>query len=177
MMQTELFQTVPGRQEHADLPSLLARLTKVSKRPRYAFMVLSLIAKVADKSGNAGPYINDGERRVPVRDWLCDAMTPVAQRHPHRLALAEQVRDALAATDQLPTTSEEAQAAIAEEVLLRVRRSGKTAISRAVSELVKAELVTRYYKGRCVDHANRGAQRQAVYAVSAEVRRTLVGAR
>ena len=174
-MQTDLFASAPTQNRSLDLPAVLAQLATVSSRPRYAFMVLNLIARAADRSGSAGPYVHDQNRRVPVRDWLCDAMTPVAQRDPRRLALVGQVRDELAAAGALPDEADAAKSAIEDEVSARVRRSGKTAISRAVSDLVKAGLVTRYYQGHWVDHQNRGAQRQAVYSVPAEVRRAIAG--
>jgi hypothetical protein len=57
---------------------------------------------------------------------------------------------------------------IEEEVQQRARLAGKTNLSRAVSELVAADLLRRHYQGYRVNHHNRGAQRQAVY--------TLIGA-
>ena len=71
-----------------DLPGVLDRLTSVCARPRYNFMVLNLIAQVSAETGCAGPYIQVGERRILVRDWLSDALTPVAKRHPRRLGIA-----------------------------------------------------------------------------------------
>lgn len=66
----------------------------------------------------------------------------------------------------------ETPAAAAEEIALvikqRVRRSGKTNISRAVSDLVRAGLLRRHYAGWWKDHQNRGGQRQAVYVVDAD---------
>src|SRR3546814_20539112 len=75
-----------------DLPAVLERLAGVSDRPRYTFMVLNLIAKAAGPSGRAGPYVKDAARRVPVRDWLSDAMGPLAQRDPKRRAPPAAVR-------------------------------------------------------------------------------------
>ena len=40
-----------------DMPSLLEVLARTSSRPRYAFMVLNLIAQVARSDGSAGPLI------------------------------------------------------------------------------------------------------------------------
>src|SRR5436305_12456356 len=68
-----------------DLPGLLDRLTAVCERPRYSFMVLNLIAQASAQSGSAGPYVREGDRQVPVRDWLCDALVPVARRDPAAL--------------------------------------------------------------------------------------------
>ena len=62
-----------------------------------------------------------------------------------------------------------------EEVRKRVRSSAVCNVSRAVSELVKAGLLNRHYQGYRVDHENRGAQRQAVYSLTADARRLLAG--
>lgn len=38
-------------------------------------MVLNLIAKFANSNnGSAGPYVVEEDRRVPLRDWLCDSL-------------------------------------------------------------------------------------------------------
>ena len=75
-----------------DLPSLLERLAAVSSRPRYAYMVLNLIAQAAGQSNSAGPYVRENGRVTPVRDWLSDALLPMAQRDFRRRAVVEQVR-------------------------------------------------------------------------------------
>lgn len=142
-----------------DLPGVLARLATVSKRPRYTFMVLNLIAKAGGGTGRAGPYVRDGELRVPVRDWLCDALAPMAQRDPRRIALACEVRAELERAGGLPADPTEAAREVDAAVRARVRRSGRTQVSRAVSDLVRAGLVRRHYQGWRVDHRNRGAQR------------------
>ena len=156
-----------------DLPGLLDRLTSVCERPRYSFMVLNLIAQASAQSGSAGPYVREGDRQVPVRDWLCDALVPVARRDPRRLAIADKVRAELAQRNELPSDTSEAERLIAAEVQKRIRLSGRTNVSRAVSELVRAGFVQRHYQGYRVDHHNRGAQRQAVYTITDEVRRAL----
>lgn len=151
----------------ADLPALLSRLQEVSNRPRYAFMVLNLILRAAGPSGRAGPYVREGDALVPVRDWLSDALAPMAGRAPSRLALAQTLRDALAAAGQLPPDAAEAGRLIDAEVTERMRKTNRSNVSHAVSDLVRAGLVQRYYKGYRVDHDNRGAGRQAVYVVTA----------
>jgi len=35
-----------------------------------------VLARAAGSNGSAGPYVRDEDRVVPIRDWLCDAMTP-----------------------------------------------------------------------------------------------------
>jgi hypothetical protein len=69
-----------------DLPSLLERLAAVSSRPRYTYMVLNLIAQAAGQSNSAGPYVRENGRVTPVRDWLSDALLPMAQRDFRRRA-------------------------------------------------------------------------------------------
>ena len=61
-----------------DIAALLERLAQVSSRPRYAFMLLNLIAQVAGPDGSAGPWIKRDNELVSLRDWLCDALTPMA---------------------------------------------------------------------------------------------------
>ena len=149
-----------------DLSALLDRLAHASTRPRYAFMLLTLIAEVARPDGSAGPMVAKDGRPEPLRDWLCDALTPMGGRDPRRLALAARIRAELAGQGRLPADADAASLAIEEEVKLRVRASGKTNLSRAVSEMVAAGLLRRHYQGYRVDHHNRGAQRQAVYTLA-----------
>lgn len=160
-----------------DLPGILERLTATCERPRYSFMVLNLIAQASAKTGSAGPYVCEGDQRIPVRDWLCEAMVPVAQRDPRRLAIVGKVREELEAKRALPADPEAADRLVQIQVRKRIRMSGRTNVSRAVSELVRAGFVRRHYQGYRVDHHNRGAQRQAVYTVTEEARRALYAAR
>src|SRR3546814_1224550 len=76
----------------------------------------------------------------------------------------------------LPMDEGQATAMVEDAIREQVRASGKTNVSRAVSELVRAGLLKRHYQGYCVDHHNRGAQRQAVY-VLAGCARGLIGGR
>lgn len=161
---------LPGR---FDLPAILERLTEVCERPRYSFMVLNLIAQASAGTGSAGPYVLSGDRRVPVREWLCSALAPMAQRDPSRAKIADRVRRDLKSEGKLPRDPQEAERLIEEHVRKRVRASGLTNVSRAVSELVRAGLVRRHYQGYRVDHQNRGAQRQAVYTVTEETLQAL----
>lgn len=156
-----------------DLPSVLERLARISARPRYTFMVLNLIARAAGESDSAGPYIREGARAIPVRDWLSDALMPMAQRDARRLAVVEQVRADLNGRGALPADVDCAKQMIADEVRTRLRHSGRTNVSRAVSDLVRAGLVHRHYQGYRVDHQNRGAGREAVYTIAPSVKRAL----
>jgi hypothetical protein len=160
-----------------DLPSLLERLAAVSSRPRYTYMVLNLIAQAAGQSNSAGPYVRENGRVTPVRDWLSDALLPMAQRDFRRRAVVEQVRCDLESKNLLPPDREAADRIVADEVRERLLHSGRTNVSRAVSDLVRAGLVHRHYQGYRVDHPNRGAQREAVYTIAPAVQRALGKAR
>jgi len=154
-----------SRPQPSEISLLLDCLARTSSRPRYAFMVLSLIAEVASPEGEAGPFIRRSQEQLTLRDFLCDSLTPMGMRAPRRRALTERVASDLARQKLLPADPDAAEHMINDEVHRRVRASGKTNLSRAVSELVSAGLLKRYYKGYAVDHENRGAQRHAVYVL------------
>lgn len=154
------------RSSGSDKTLLLEQLAQCSKRPRYAYMLLTLIADVAKKDGKAGPLVVHGNVATPLRDWLCDALTPMGGRDPKRQALRQQINDDLHRRGLLLGDALQNAAIIDDEVRERVRASGKTNLSRAVTELVNAGLLKRHYQGYSVDHLNRGAQRQAVYTLA-----------
>ena len=156
---------------------MLERLAQVSSRPRYAFMLLNLIAQVAGPDGSAGPWIKRDNELVSLRDWLCDALTPMSQRVSRSAALADRVRRDLDRSGLLTGDAEETQRTIAEEMRARMRATGKSNLSRAVSELVNAGLLHRHYEGYRVDHRNRGGQRHAVYTLIGDTRHLLPAAR
>lgn len=173
-----MFQQAQNRRiavQGSDLAELLNRVTQVSTRPRYAFMLLTLIADIARHDGSAGPTVRHKGQASLLRDWLCDCLTPIGRRDPRRLALMDKVREELAKSGTLPADEAEASTAVEAEVRVRVRASGKTNLSRAVSELVAAGLLRRHYQGYRVDHHNRGAQRHAVYTLTGLSRVLLVG--
>lgn len=172
MFHAPVSSRVPGG---SDLSLLLDQLSHCCSRPRYAFMLLTLIADVAKPDGSAGPMVRVGKALVPLRDWLCDALTPMGHRDPRRVALVERVREELRKEERLTGDAAVDEALVQDEVRARVRASGKTNLSRAASELVKAGLLKRHYQGYRVDHLNRGAQRQAVYTLTGRAR-VLVGA-
>lgn len=157
----------------AGLPSLAERISLVSKRPRYALLVLHLIAKGAGSDGSLGPYVPVEGGRVPVRDWLCQALAPLAQRDCRRLAMLEAARAEVSASIGSSGSPADVAQRLDEEVRSRILRSGRTNVSRAVSDLVRAGLLRRHYKGYRVDHPNRGAQREAVYTITDETRQVL----
>ena len=146
MFQLDLFEAQkslapPPRMAMAEI---VRRIAAHSARPRYTFMVLDLIAKVARPNGQAGPLVRDGHAMVPIREWLASAIAPSAGRHHHRRATADRVKAALAQAGALPADPVDAERAVEREVEERVLGSGMTAVSRAVSELVSAGLLKRY---------------------------------
>lgn len=156
-----------------DRPRIAEIVGATSARPRYTMLVLDLITRLAGEKGRVGPWVQQGDELLTIREWLCDALTPMASRNPKRLALVGQVEEALRASGRLPDDREAAARMIEFEVRERVRASGLTGVSRAVTELVNAGLVSRHYQGYRVDHQNRGAQRHAVYSVPLAVRSAL----
>jgi len=151
-----------SRNATSEMAALLDQLSRVSTRPRYAFMLLNLIAELASANGSAGPFVMCNGTAKLLRDWLCDALTPMGCRDPKRQALASRIRDEFARASHLPEDNAAAQVMVEDEIRERVRASGKTNLSRAVSELVKAGLVSRHYQGTFVDHRYRGALRHVV---------------
>lgn len=163
----------PDPQGRTGVPGILERLTEACERPRYAYMVLNLIAQASQGTGSAGPYVVNGDRRMTVREWLCDAIAPIGRRDPKGVRISERVRKELADKGELPNDPAEAERLIEDTVRERLRASGLTNVSRAVSELVRAGLLHRHYQGYRVDHKNRGAQRLAVYTLTHETRQAL----
>lgn len=166
--QPNLFETPISVADRLGMPGLIERIAAHSRRPRYAFMVLNLIAKAAGEGKSAGPYVDDGPTSVPLRDWLCDALVPMAQRDARRRVIVDEVRANLQRRGELLADAAEAERQLGEEVRARVRNSGRCNVSRAVSDLVRAGLLCRHYQGYRVDHFNRGAQREAVYTLTDE---------
>ena len=112
-------------------------------------------------------------RYVPLpglTHWLCDGLAPMGGRDPRRIALAMRVEADFAAAGALPADPREASVVVEQELRDRVLASGKTNLSRAVSELVRAGLLRRHYAGDYVDHHNRGGQRHVVYTVVGRAR-------
>src|SRR3546814_1629523 len=98
---------------------------------------------------------------VPVRDWLCQALAPLAQRDCRRRAMIDAVRADLISRAGM-VDPEEMERRLEQEVRSRILRSGRTNVSRVVSDLVRAGLLRRHYQGSRVDHPNRGAQREGI---------------
>ncbi len=146
-----------------DIGSILNALAQNSRRPRYAFMVLGLIAEAARPDGQAGPWVAgpDGVRQ-PLREWVAEKLVPLAARDHRRAAMRRKVEQRLGPR---ACDTRLVDAALEEEALA----VGKANVSRAVSDLVKAGFVQRHYAGRVKDHRNRGGGRHAVYIVAPQV--------
>lgn len=173
MFQPDLFSPAnpsPAAVATTGLPDIVRVIAEHSARPRYTFMVLDLIARVARPNGEAGPLVRDGQALVPIREWLAATIAPSSARNHQRRDTAAKVRARLATAGELPVDPAEADRMVEVQVSERTRDTGMTAISRAVSELVRAGLIQRHYQGYLVDHENRGAQRHAVYVVTPAVR-------
>lgn len=167
--QADLFEQAAVARKSMDMPALMAAIAAASPRPKFSYMLLQLIAEIADERGSAGPNVLIDGAAVPVRDWLCDALVPMAQRDARRRSTVETVRLELEEAKALPADPAEAERQVEAKVRERVRRSGRCNVSRAVSDLCKIGLLRRHYQGYRVDHQNRGAQREAVYTVTPEV--------
>ncbi|ARR57778.1 hypothetical protein HY78_30225 (plasmid) [Rhizorhabdus wittichii DC-6] len=163
--QADLFDQPIDASMTMDTPALLATIAGASHRPKFAYMLLQLIAEVADERGCAGPQVVVGNETVPVRDWLCDALAPMGQRDPHRRSTVEAIRAELERAKALPEDRAEAKRLVDDKVRERARSSGRSNVSRTVSDLVRVGLLRRHYQGYRVDHHNRGAQREVVYTV------------
>lgn len=143
--------------------TIYAALARVSSRPRYAFLVLQLVTEAANASGRAGPYVRSGEGAMLLRDWLCTQLLPMSVRDGRRAALRSRVTDTL--SDQMTGDPAHDQPLIDSAVEGQVLTVGRANVSRAISDLVKAGLLTRHYAGYATNHCNRGAGRHAVYVL------------
>lgn len=143
-------------------------LAKISNRPRYAFLVLQLVTEAADAKGRAGPLIQDGENHsVHVRDWLCTQLLPLSEREDRRAALRRRVTDML--RDQFTGDRRADERLVEQAVEEQVLSAGRSNVSRAISDLVKAGYLKRHYAGYATNHANRGGGRHAVYVVEQQI--------
>ena len=101
--QADLFEPAARPSKSMDTPALLAVIAAASPRPKFTYMLLQLIAEIADDAGRAGPYVAVDGGAVPVRDWLCDALVPMAQRDARRRSTIEAVRAELEHAKALPS--------------------------------------------------------------------------
>lgn len=151
--------------------AILDRLAESSRRPRFSFLLLSLLAEVADERGAAGPFIIEDNHHLPVREYLAARLAGLAKHDRRRQALRERIANEVAAAGGTSSQPDlfTRQARIDEEVEALVRAEAARNVSRCITDLERAGLCSRYYAGRTVDHRNRGGRRHAVYVVSPEV--------
>lgn len=150
---------------------IFAVLAGASARPRYAFLVLQLVAEVADARGNAGPIVSAGGTPMLLRDWLCGQLMPMSEQPARRAALRARVTAALA--EELTGDPARDTARIDRAVEEQALAVGTANVSRAISDLARAGLMTRHYAGYATNHENRGGGRHAVYVVEPAVLRLL----
>lgn len=150
---------------------IYAVLTDVSARPRYAFLLLQLVAELADERGHAGPFVAYGNGKMLLRDWLGTQLLPMSEQTRRRAALRARVEASL--KPQLTGNREVDDARIEQAVEEQVLAVGRANVSRAISDLVRGKLMTRHYAGYATNHHNRGGGRHVVYVVEPWVLRLL----
>jgi hypothetical protein len=154
-----------------NLGAVYAALACGSTRPRYSFMVLQLVAEIADAKGLAGPFVMRGEGELTLRDWLCAQLMPMSERDDRRAALRARVLTSIQSTlTGDPALDQQIITAAVEE---QVREVGRANISRAISDLVRLGLLKRHYAGYATNHFNRGGRRHAVYVITPTVMKAL----
>ena len=152
-----------GQTQISGVGTIYAALAAASSRPRYAFLVLQLVAEAADTGGRAGPLVGRGLDRMLLRDWLCTQLFPMSEQVARRAGLRARVIASLQSQLTGDAGADAARIELAvEEQALAV---GRANISRAISDLVRTGFVTRHYAGYATNHANRGGGRHAVYVV------------
>lgn len=156
-----------GQTHISGVGAFYAALAAASKRPRYAFLVLQLVAEAADAGGSAGPLVGLGEAPTLLRDWLCTQLLPMSEQCVRRAGLRARVTTSL--LDRLTGDLEVDAAHIDHAVEEQVLAIGRANVSRAISDLARAGLVTRHYAGYATNHENSGGGRHAVYVVPPSV--------
>ncbi|QHL92046.1 hypothetical protein GVO57_14265 (plasmid) [Sphingomonas changnyeongensis] len=151
-----------------NVAKIMDRLHQSSRRPRYAYMVLSLLAEQADQGGKVGPsIIDDDKERLTLRDYVSKRLAKLSGYRDRRRQLEQRVRAELAG--KLPQDLFEAQAIVDRHVEERARQTSAANFSRVLTELEKAGFVNRFYQGYRTNHANRGAQRHLVCVLDGDV--------
>lgn len=166
-------RTLPISGPIAGIGGIYAALASLSRRPRYACLVLQLVSEIADGAGQAGPFVALGGERVLLRDWLCSQLMPISEQGSRRAALRARVVASLAdrMTGDPIRDAARIEAAVEEQAVI----AGRANVSRAISDLVRAGFVTRHYAGYATNHANRGGGRHAVYVVQPSILALLRG--
>ncbi|OYZ97473.1 MAG: hypothetical protein B7X96_02880 [Novosphingobium sp. 17-62-8] len=155
--------------------SIYALLSEASRRPRYAFLVLQLVAEIADQRGHAGPFVCTDCGKILLREWLCHQLLPLSEQSQRRAALRARVSASL--VDSLTGDELSDTLLIEQSVEEQVHAVGRANISRAISDLVRAGLLSRHYAGYATNHRNPGGGRNAVYVVPDFVMQVLPKAR
>jgi hypothetical protein len=138
---------------------ILDRLSETSKRPRYAFMVLTLLVEQAGPGYKTGPFIREGGAALPLREWLGDRLARMSGRDRRRRCLTEKLVSQM--TD-LPEDLFERQRFIDQKVAEHVRATGADNASRVMGELEQCGFLKRHYEGIFTNHENRGGKRHLV---------------
>jgi hypothetical protein len=112
-----------------------------------------------------------GEAPMLLRDWLCTQLLPMSEQSVRRAGLRARVTISL--QHQLTGDPDADTARVDHAVEEQVLAVGRANVSRAISDLVRAGLVTRHYAGYATNHENRGGGRHAVYVVRPVVLRAL----
>lgn len=155
-------------QSATNVSRILDHLAEVSSRPRYAFMILHLLAEQAGPTGKTGPIITDEDQeRLTLREYIGKRLSRMSGRDQRRKKLEARVRAELA--DRLPEDLFEAQQIIDREVAERAKAVGADNFSRVVGELESAGYLTRFYEGYRKNHANRGGLRNLVCVLDGDV--------
>lgn len=149
------------------IAQVIDRLAEVSKRPRYALMVLTLLAEQASENGRVGPSIDAGDQRLVLRDWVSLRLSRMAENAGRRHKVEQRVRAELSA--ELPEDLLEASALVERKVDEHIRASGADNFSRVVGELEAAGYLKRFYEGRITKHENRGGRRTLVLVLNQEI--------
>jgi hypothetical protein len=147
---------------------ILESLAGVSSRPRYAFMILHLLAEQAGPGGKAGPFITDDDQeRLTLREYIGKRVSRMTGHDRRRKQLEARIRAELA--DKLPQDLFEAQQMIDQEVAERAKAVSADNFSRVVGELERAGYLTRFYQGYRKNHANKGGLRNLVCVLDPDV--------
>lgn len=140
---------------------ILDTLSEKSTRPRYAFMVLNLLAEQAGPGNKAGPFVlGDTGVPMPLREWIGDRLSRMSGRDKRRKALERRIRASM--QDKLPDDLLEAQQLVDIAVADHVRTTGADNASRVFAELERCGYLKRFYQGRITNHENRGGLRNLV---------------
>ncbi len=150
-----------------DVGQILDRLAEVSRRPRYAFAVLNLLAEQAGPGSRVGPFINDNGEALPLRFWIGKRLARLSGRSQRRRQVEQRIRRDLAG--KLPDDLFEAQKIVDAAVEEHVSATGADNFSRVITELERAGYVARFYQGYRTSHANRGGLRNLVCVLDADV--------